>query len=237
MLKMKILAYALLIFGFTGVSYAQFAQTVVSLTGNVFNEVTRQPETVAILCFDIEGNRVNATRSNISENGYYYLTGLRPGMEYIVELKKKGFFKETYKIQVPDTKKYLEISQDFLIKPLEKDIKIPVRVPPFELNKSKLRFGSEFFLEDLANTLKENPDVKFEIISFPDNAKDKNENKELTLDRAKSLMQYFASQGISQSRMTIEGSATVDPNNPPPVGKRAKGKRYIGPSYIVVKNF
>ncbi len=222
---------------FSAAGYAQITQTVVALTGNVFNEITRLPETVLMLCFDADGNRVTATRSNVSENGYYYLTGLKPGKKYVLKLRKKGFFKEVYKFEVANTDKYEEISKDFLVKPLEKNIHIPISVTPFERNKSKLRYGSEMFLEDLKNTLANNPKVKFTILSFPDNTKNKKANLKLSEERAKSIMAYFAAHGIDPARMVIKGSAKIDPQNPLPHGKAAKGKRYIGKSYIVVDEF
>ena len=49
-----------------------FIKTVVSLTGNVFNQVSKQPETTALLVMK-DGKRVTATRSRASENGFYYL--------------------------------------------------------------------------------------------------------------------------------------------------------------------
>lgn len=214
---------------------AQLTKTVVSLTGNVFNEITKQPETVRLLCFDENGKRVTAARSNASENGAYYMTGLRPGKTYFINLLKKGFLKEVFKIEVANTDKYLEMSRDFLIKPMVSGTQILLPVPPFELNKSKLRFGSELILEDMLSALKNNENIMFEIICFPDNNKDKAFNQTLTNERAKSLKNYFVSNGIEASRVSVSGSATTDPKNPPPIGKASKGKRYIGKSYIVIK--
>lgn len=234
---MKLLLAITLFISLSFSGYAQITQTVVALTGNVLNEISRLPETVLILCFDTEGNRIANSRSNVSENGYYYLTGLKPGEKYIIKLHKKGFFKEIFEFEVINTDKYEEISKDFLVKPLEKNVHIPISVPPFERNKSKLRFGSEIFLEDIKNTLANNPKVKFNILSFPDDDKDKKANIKLSEERAKSLMNYFISHGIDPTRITIKGSAKIDPQNPLPSGKAAKGKRYIGRSYIVVKEF
>ena len=45
-------------------------------------------------------------------------------------------------------------------------------------------------------------------------------------------MAYFTSNGIPATRVTAIGSKTPDTKNPPPTGILAKGKRYIGPSYI-----
>ncbi|MCB0701605.1 MAG: OmpA family protein [Candidatus Kapaibacterium sp.] len=210
-----------------------FIKTVVSLTGNVFNQVTKQPETTALLVMK-DGKRVTATRSRASENGYYYITGLKAGESYDIKLQKSGFMDQQFSIQVPNTDKYAEISKDFLIMPKEVGVKLPLSVPPFEYNKSKLRVGSEILLDDLQETLKLNPDVKVQIISYPDNDKSPAANETLTKDRAESLKKFFANSGVSPERMSIMANKTTDPDNPPPKEKAAKGKRYIGKSYIKI---
>lgn len=210
-----------------------FIKTVVSLTGNVFNQVTKQPETTAVLVMK-DGKRVTATRSRASENGYYYITGLKAGESYDIKLQKKGFMDQQFSIQVPNTDKYAEISKDFLIMPKEVGVKLPLTVAPFEYNKSKLRVGSDIVLDDLQETLKLNPDVIIQILSYPDNNKDKKINEALTKERAESLKSYFVSQGVDVSRMTISPNQSTDPDYPPPTEKAAKGKRYIGKSYLKI---
>lgn len=218
----------------TGAFAQGFTKTVVSLTGNVINEVTRQPETVNLTVFDNGGNRVSGTRSIAAEKGYYFLTGLQPGSRYKVELKKKGFMSESWEFDVPQTNTYSELSHDFLIKPLEMNLMIPLAVPPFEFNKSKLRVGSELILDDVALALKNNPTVKYEIICFPDNNKDANDNMKKTTERAEAIREFLASKGIAADRITVAGNKATDPQNPPPVEKAAKGKRYIGKTYFKI---
>jgi len=232
-LKFSIIAIAMISLLATDLQSQGFIQTVVSLTGNVFNQVSKQPETTALIVTKND-RRVTATRSRASENGYYYLTGLKAGESYEIKLKKKGFMDQLVSIQVPNTDKYTEISKDFLIMPKEAGVKLPLSVPPFEYNKSKLRVGSDIFLSDLYETLALNPSVKFQIISFPDNNKNKNENTELTTERANSLKDYFTKNGIDATRISIAPNNSTDPNNPPPSEKAAKGKRYIGKSYIKI---
>ena len=216
---------------------AQLVEPVVSLTGSVFNQITKEPETVFLIVKNQDGKKVTAARSNSTENGYYYITGLKPGHTYTIELRQKNFMKEKHEIEIADTKKYAEISKDFLVKPMKKGAEIQIQVPPFELNKSKLRYGAEFLLEDLTNTLKYNPEVNFKIKCYPDKAGNEGQNLRLTTDRAKSLKEFFVEHGIDGSRITVEGSGTVDPDNPPPKEKQAKGKRYIGTSYIMIQDF
>lgn len=211
-------------------------KTVVSVTGTVINEVTKEPVSVNIIVTDNAGKKIQTVKSN-SKDGYYYVTSLRPGNTYYFKIDSKNYLNEVYTINVTNTDRYFEISRDFAVKPLEQDAMIPIQVPPFELNKSHLRFGSAFLLNDLAATLANNPKVDFKIVCYPDNAKDARRNKELTESRAQALMDYLVIQGVDPTRITISGSETVDPKNPPPAEKRAKGKRYIGTSYVVITDF
>lgn len=220
-------------------SQTKLVNATVSIVGNIFNSVTKAPETVNIVLMDNAGNVVSRARSNAAENGSYNLTGLKPGNAYQLRLKKKGYMEEAWKIDIPASGQYSEMSHDFLISPLEANAMIPISVPPFELNKSKLRFGAEISLDDLKNTLaiKENENVKFQVVCFADNNKSKADNKKLTDERSKSIMQYLVSVGINSARITSEGSDSVDPKDPPKPGKESKGKRYIGRSYLKIVSF
>lgn len=216
---------------------AQLIQTVVALTGNVFDAVSKAPVTATIKITDESGKRVNQTRSNAIENGSYYVTSLKPGKTYFINITKEDYFDEKFKIMLANTDKYEEISRDFLIKPKAKGVKIPLQVPPFELNKSKLRYGAEDLLEGIQSTLANNPDVKFEILCYPDNDKDPKANQKLTDERCQSLKDYFTNNGVESMRFQVQGSASTDPLKPPPTSKMAKGKRYIGTTYIVVTSY
>ncbi len=238
MMLKKIFIAALTVLAVFGVQAASAQYfTTVSVTGSVYDAVSHEPVSVFLIVLDENGKRVSAARSNAADGGYYFIAGLKPGHKYTINIGQKGYFKEQIPIEVPNTDRYEEISRDFLIKPKEEGVQIPIPVPPFELNKSKLRVGADAILDNMAETLKYNPDVKFEIQCYPDDAEDKEANRQLTKQRCESLKQYFTEQGLKESRISVSSSASVDPNNPPPTEKRAKGKRYVGPSYIVVKDF
>ena len=213
---------------------AQLLNTVVALTGNVFNTITKEPVTAFVLAKDQNGKLVQATRSNSFNNGYYYLTGLKPGQKYTIILNKPKFFKEVTEVDIPNTDKYEEISKDFLITPLYVGVKIPVPVPPFELGKTDLRYGSDYLLSGITGSLKNNPEVNVEVECYPDNDKDAQFNENLTSGRCKSIINFFVNHGIDDSRLSMKANSHTDPDNPPPKQKRAKGKWYVGTSYIVV---
>ena len=221
----------------SGKLLSQMISPVISLTGSVYDAITKEPVTVMLVVSDETGKRLNAARSNATENGTYFLTSMKAGHKYSISISTPNYLKEKYSLFIQDATNYTELSKDFLVKPVVVGAMIPLRVPPFELNKSKLRVGAEDVLEDIKSTLENNPNVKFQIVCYPDNAADKAENKTLTEERAKSLMTFFTANGIDAGRITTTGSATTDPKNPPPTKKAAKGKRYIGPTYIKITEF
>ncbi len=229
----KILIIAALLISVSAGLNAQLVNAVVGVTGKVMNSETKEPVRVDINVYDISDKLINKINSN-SADGYYYIAGLKPGISYYVELVQDGFFKEKYEIKIPNTDKYLEISRDFLVRPLEEDVALKIPVSPFEINKSKLRYGSAIVLEDITNTLKNNPNVYFNIISYPDNEDNPEENLELTEERANSLMDFFTINGINPKRMNVKGNKNIDPKNPKPQEKAAKGKRYIGTTYLQI---
>lgn len=236
MKKIKILcmSFILLYFAANLSAGQQFTNTVVSLTGRVYDYVSRQPLSMNILVLDYQGKKVQTTKSNAADNGNYYITGLKPGETYFLTFTNPGYFKEKFQIEIPNTDKYIEVSRDFLIKPLEIGAKLKIPVPPFELNKTKLRFGSKDILESMKNSLENNPSVHFQILVYPDNNTNAEANLKLTEERCKSLMNYFVLNGIPESFMTFKANGETDPTNPPPTTLRSKGKRYIGTSYLVV---
>ncbi|MGQ9819853.1 MAG: OmpA family protein [Candidatus Kapaibacteriales bacterium] len=219
---------------FTLPSPSQFTSAVVSISGTVKNALTKEPMTVYVVAYDQNGKKVNVARSNSSDNGYYFLTGLKPGNNYKIVVEQTNFIREEYVLNIPQSSNYMEYSKDFSLIPISKGSLVPIPVPPFELNKTKLRFGSEEYLDKFAKAFAENKSFKLVIICYPDYVQNKSDNKKLTEERAKSIMAYFISKGVEPERINIEGNTDPDPKNPPPTQKRAKGKRYIGTSYILI---
>lgn len=213
-------------------SFAQVGATI-ALTGTVLDEITRQPVTVTLTFYDESGKKANDTRSNDKEGGSYYAI-LKPGMKYRMEISHPNYFREDRIVETPKTNKYAEVSRDWVARPLREGVKLPLAVSPFEYKKPKFRFGAEDILDGLKSALVKNPGVRFEIQCFPDIDGNKDANMKLTQDRISTLKEFFVKAGVSADRITMKPSGDMDPMNPPPTKKGAKGKRYVGSTYIVV---
>lgn len=209
------------------------AQQVMSVTGTVIDQTTRNPVSILVSFYDRNNKKIGSSKSN-SATGYYLVTGLKQGETYKVQLESSDFFKDEYEITLPVSKKYADVSRDFTVKPLVKGAKILLEVPPFELKKSKLRVGAEDYLADIKKMLILNPGVSVEIQTFPDAEGDPAVNEAFTMERAQVIKKYLIDNGVREQKLVVKASGQTDSVNPPPKYKTAKGKRYIGPIYIVI---
>ena len=238
MIKKIVVLCLLLFFTFTIISTAQISsiKTVVSLTGSFFSESTHEPVTVRFEAFDASGKRVYRGNSNSAENGYYFITGLQPGQTYIMRITDMNFLSQEITYTLPETNKYQEFSKDFLVVPKVKNTEIFFGITPFELSKSKLRYGVDDYLSEIQRIINSNSRVVFEIVCFPDNNQNTDLNTNLTMDRANSIKEFFVKNGCKQEKILVRNEQSTDPKKPPPVRKMAKGKRYVGSTYLVIKD-
>lgn len=233
--KFLLLVFLLAVFAAGSLSsQIKSIKLVVSLTGSVIDHHTRDYVTIRYEVFDTSGKRIARGRSNSAEKGYYFITGLKPGQQYTIKFFDMAYLRTEYRFDIPYTDKYAEYSKDFLVVPRKKDIKIFISVPPFELGKTKLRYGIDDYLDFYAKIVARNPRIKFEIQCFPDTPADLDKNIVLTEGRANSLKNFFINKGAKPEKVTTKGFADTDKLHPPPVKKRSKGKRYIGSSYLMV---
>jgi outer membrane protein OmpA-like peptidoglycan-associated protein len=215
---------------------AQLVQTVVSLSGEVYDATTKAPISVNVELFGEDKKRVNKVKSN-AKDGSYFFTGLKPGATYEIRVAEFEYMRQSFVVSLPNTTKYAEFSHDITLIPKKVGTKYKLSIKAFELHKTKIKFGADVFLNDYVELLKANPTVKMSIRCFPDVDGDVAQNVALTSARGESLREYFVANGIDGSRFSIEGSGTTDPNSPPPSGKASKGKRYTGPCYFMISSF
>lgn len=214
---------------------------VVSITGNVLDEVTKAPVSTGLEVVDENGTRIARVKTN-SSDGYYFITGLHPGKTYFIKnvvdiTNSKRYFLQKFEIKIPQTDSYQEYSKDFVLKPLSIGMKIPVRVSPFSRNKAIVRSGGEIILKRLVQDFKQNPRVQIDFVCYPDGTENENENLKLTEERANALKSFFVANGIPAENIGIQGNKQIDPVVPPPHYRSPKGKEYKGTIYMEIKGY
>lgn len=86
--------------------------TVVTVMGKVKDYKTKQPTSVTISFYDLDGKRVGWSKSN-SRTGSYLVTGLKPGEAYIIRIESVDYMREEYEVILPKVTEHIEIVKDF----------------------------------------------------------------------------------------------------------------------------
>ncbi|HHC7296385.1 TPA: OmpA family protein [Vibrio campbellii] len=106
----------------------------------------------------------------------------------------------------------------------------------FAFDSSELSVNAKSYLRDVLLRLQKNEQSELIIIGHTDSLGSESYNKELSTRRAESVAYYFQSQGISKSRIQVEGKGETSPiaDNKTPEG-RAMNRRVeiISPSFSV----
>ncbi len=212
--------------------FAQVSATI-GLTGTVLDETTRRPVTVTLNILDESGKKVQSCRSNAAQGGYYYVT-LQPGTKYRVQINHPDYFREEFMFATPNSAKYAEVTRDWLARPMVVGTKMHLPISPFEYKKSRMKSGAEELLQPLRDAMVMNPNVQFSIACYPDLSESKDANTKLTTDRANALRDFFVRGGVSPDRIHVIANSEIDPLNPIPLRKSAKGRRYVGVTYIIL---
>ncbi|MEJ0081846.1 MAG: OmpA family protein [Puia sp.] len=86
----------------------------------------------------------------------------------------------------------------------------------FDVDKSTIRPESMGTLNMIAQILKDNPDLKFDIEGFTDNSGNPAHNLSLSQDRANAVKAQLISMGVSAARLTAKGfgdTKSISDNN------------------------
>ncbi|HNQ61878.1 MAG TPA: OmpA family protein [Bacteroidia bacterium] len=182
------------------------------------------------LIFTISGRVYDAdTRANI-ENANIEMFG-SDGTSIPFKTDKTGAYKfdlkpeTSYKISATMNNylnKYLEVSTvgleqskdfigdfDFAMRSILRAIELPEIY--YDLGKWDLRSESKKSLDDLLQTLNENPTIVIEIGSHTDSRPIPMTNDTLSSRRAQSVVNYLIKNGIAAERLTYKGYAAEEP--------------------------
>lgn len=228
----KIIAVVLVVTAMAiGASAQSAIGTVVTLSGQILNGNTLAPVESNYSLYDVNGKKIGqSSRSNAIDG--YLQTGLKPGETYTIKIEDPRYFKQEFKVDIPKTSKYVEISKDFIVRPLESGRKMVVQPGPFDVKKTTLKVGIENEINDMARMLIMNPSVNVDVLCYPDD--ETASGNSVSQSRGDALKAAFVRAGVSAERINVRPASTVDPINPPPLRRGAKGKRYVGPVYLVI---
>ena len=176
------------------------------LAGKVFDNQTGEPlPDVKVKIYGSDGTEV-AIKTN--KKGEYSYT-LKPGVEYIYVISKKGFLVNKGKVSTVN----IEYNKTFTDSVYMAEIDKPVEIPNiyYDFGKWSLKEESKKELDKLADLLKSNPNIVIEISSHTDMVGDEVSNQILSQKRAQSVVDYLISKGINPDRLIAKGYGESKP--------------------------
>lgn len=134
---------------------------------------------------------------------------VKPGVNYIMMATCKGFLNHKEELRVDSASESKEYTLQF---PLA-SIRVPVMIDNifYDFDKATLRPESKKALDELVKLLNENPNVTIELSAHCDYKGSEKYNKQLSQERANSVVAYLIEHGISKDRLTPVGYGKEKP--------------------------
>lgn len=172
-----------------------------SIAGIVLNEKDEMPlDSANVRLIGSEGTNLEYTTDSTGRFSF----NLKPETDYIlVSIKKKflnGKVRETT-VGIPDSRAF-EVS--LIMAPIEKPVELPNIL--YDLAQWSLRPESMVALDDLVETLEDNPNITIELMSHTDiRPFITMSNLVLSQNRAQSVVDYLIQNGIDPDRLKARG--------------------------------
>lgn len=198
---------------------------VTYVKGTVKDIDSKLPLKADIQLFDVATGEKITTMSSDIKNGSFLIT-LPVGKDYMYNVSKDGylFYSENFSLESKEgNQPYL---LDVQLSKIKEGISIVLKNIFFETNKADLKPESKTELNKLVDLLTKNITLKIEIGGHTDNVGADADNLKLSDARAKSVMAYLITNGISADRLTAKGYGETLPiaDNATPEG-RAQNRR------------
>jgi len=189
---------------------AEKAPELALLKGRILDEQTGKPTEATITITDNATKEVLAKYRSNSETGEYIIA-LPSGTNYGVAIEKKGYLFYSENVTLNNTDGYKEYKQDIILVTIKTSSKIVLRNIFFDSGKATIRLESTVELLKLVELLKNNPTLRIEIAGHTDNIGDETLNQKLSEERAKNVLTFLTTYGISASRLTAKGYGSIQP--------------------------
>lgn len=180
--------------------------------GKVFDKKTTKGLPSSVELIDLANNRL-MSKVLTDEEGNYMIT-LPVGKDYAFNVNRKGylFYSDNYFLsqRSPDS----TYEKNIPLQPIELNASVVLKNIFFDVNKYNLKNESGSELGKVVQLLQENPTLKIEIGGHTDSVGKTADNKILSQNRAKAVVNYLVMKGISPSRLIPKGFGSTQPVAP-----------------------
>ncbi|HMK03377.1 MAG TPA: OmpA family protein, partial [Ferruginibacter sp.] len=177
--------------------------------GKVFDKKTGAGLPSAVELTDLKSRSVKS-RIQTDEDGNYLVT-LPVGKDYAFNVNRKGYLFYSDNFSLRGNTRDSVFTVNIPLQPIEPGAMIVLKNIFFDSRKFDLEPESTGELDKLVMLLKDNPKLKIQIDGHTDNVGQAKDNLLLSDNRAKAVVTYLLSKGITQQRLTYKGFGATKP--------------------------
>lgn len=144
------------------------------------------------------------------ELGKYWIP-LPTGKDYTFVVNRKGYFYYSDVFELSKEKPDSIYEKNIALEPIELNTPKTFNNVQFEKNAFTLLPVSKVELDKLYQILTENITIKLELLGHTDNIGQPEDNLKLSTNRAKAVVDYLLSKGISSTRLSYKGLGATKP--------------------------
>lgn len=178
--------------------------------GKVYDAVTKRPLDADVEAVDLQTGSTVAKLAASKTKGEFLIC-LPVNKNYAFNASKAGYLFNSENFSLLENKEYKPIVVNIPLSPITKDSTVVLRNVFFDTDKFNLKDESKVELNKLVDFLNKNPALKIELSGHTDNVGDKKHNQVLSDNRAKSVLEYLAANGILKDRLTSKGYGDTKP--------------------------
>ncbi len=177
---------------------------VVLVKGRVLDKETGLPVKGAITYEILPGGKTAGTARSEPVEGNYNIV-LPKGFNYGFIAEADGYYAINENIDLSALDAYKEVERNIYMAPLTVGAVIRLNNIFFEFGKAVLKEESYPELDRVVKLLIANPTITLEIAGHTDNVGSDEANQTLSADRAKAVVDYLISKGISKKVLSSKG--------------------------------
>lgn len=176
----------------------------------VLDDETSKPLEATAELFNLQtGLKVISTGTNSITGSF--LVVLQEKQDYALNVSKEGYLFHSENFSLKTSTKDEPYILTVRLKKIKPGQNVVLNNVFYDVNSYELRNESLVELDKLYEFLNANQTVKIEIGGHTDNTGNANDNKKLSENRAKSVMDYLIKKGISADRLSFKGYGSSKP--------------------------
>ena len=185
--------------GYDNIYSFEYPEVKVTISGMVLDKDEEPvPNAVIRIVGDDGSNQKEVARDDGS-----FRFRLERGVKYVMMAGAKGYLNVKQEVESDMEEEDADYEVDFILAAINKPQVVENIF--YDFDKATLRPESKEGLDEMAQVLRDNPNVTIEMAAHTDRKGSEDENLDLSARRAKSVIDYLISVGIEKERLQWQG--------------------------------